>query len=66
MTAVVSVPFPQSLCHRCRHLRLTGNKRGSVFLQCTEPSLPKYPPQPVRACTQFTPGTPAAEPDTGS
>ena len=46
-------PFPASLCHRCRWLRLTGNKRGSVFLQCTEPSLPKYPPQPVVSCPGF-------------
>lgn len=48
-------PFPDSLCHRCRWLRLTGNKRGSIFLQCTEPSLPKYPRQPVKACPKFTP-----------
>jgi hypothetical protein len=48
-------PFPTSLCHRCRHLRLVGSRRGSVFLQCTEPSLPKYLPQPVRACPRFTP-----------
>jgi hypothetical protein len=48
-------PFPTSLCHRCRWLRLTGNKRGSVFLQCTEPSLPKYPRQPVVHCVGFAP-----------
>lgn len=46
-------PFPTSLCHRCRYLRLNGNKRGSIFLSCTEPSLPKYLPQPVRACRGF-------------
>jgi hypothetical protein len=46
-------PFPNSLCHRCQHLRVVGNKRGSVFLQCTEPSLPKYPRQPVLACARF-------------
>jgi len=46
-------PFPTSLCHRCRWLRLTGNKRGSVFLACTEPSLPKYPRQPVVHCIGF-------------
>jgi hypothetical protein len=45
-------PFPASLCHGCRHLRRTGNKRGSIFLQCTEPSLPKYPRQPVIACAK--------------
>lgn len=46
-------PFPASLCHRCRHLRLNGNKRGSIFLMCTEPSMPKYPRQPVVACARF-------------
>jgi hypothetical protein len=46
-------PFPTSLCHRCRWLRLAGNKRGSVFLKCTEPSLPKYGPQPVVTCAKF-------------
>jgi hypothetical protein len=34
-------------------LLLTGNKRGSVFLQCTEPSLPRYGPQPVVSCARF-------------
>lgn len=48
-------PFPDSLCHRCVHLRLAGNKRGSIFLQCTEPSLPRYLPQPVRRCGKFSP-----------
>lgn len=47
-------PFPESLCHRCRWLRLTGNKRGSIFLQCTNPALPKYPRQPVVRCAGFT------------
>lgn len=46
-------PFPDSLCHRCRSLRLVGNKRGSIFLQCTHPALPKYPRQPVIACPKF-------------
>jgi len=47
------LPFPDALCHRCRHLRLVGNRRGSVFLQCTEPALPKYPHQPVVRCDYF-------------
>jgi hypothetical protein len=46
-------PFPESLCHRCRWLRRVESKRGSVFLACTEPSMPKYLPQPVRACPKF-------------
>jgi hypothetical protein len=52
-----ALPFPQSLCHRCRWLRITGNKRGSAFLQCTEPSLPRYGPQPVLSCPRFAPPT---------
>ena len=59
----MSTPFPQSLCHRCRWLRLTGNKRGSVFLQCTEPSLPRYGPQPVLSCARFEPGNGGDSPD---
>jgi hypothetical protein len=51
----MTLPFPHSLCHRCRYLRLTGNTRGSIFLQCTEPSLPKYARQPVHACPRFAP-----------
>jgi hypothetical protein len=47
-------PFPESLCHRCAHLRRVEAAR-SVFLMCTEPTLPKYAPQPVRACRGFTP-----------
>ncbi len=54
-----ALPFADSLCHRCRFLRLGGNKRGSIFLQCTEPSLPKYPRQPVLACPGFAPLEPA-------
>jgi hypothetical protein len=46
----VMVPFPESSCHRCLHLRLVTSARGSTFLMCQEPSLPKYPAQPVRAC----------------
>ncbi len=49
-------PFPDSLCHRCRWVRRVESKRGSVFLACTEPSMPKYLPQPVRACAKFEAG----------
>ncbi len=51
----MSEPFPESLCHRCVHLRLVTSGKGSTFLMCQEPSLPKYPPQPVRACPRFSP-----------
>jgi hypothetical protein len=46
------LPFPEALCHRCLHLRLVESGKGSVFLMCREPSLPKYPPQPVRVCSK--------------
>ena len=47
-------PFPDSLCHGCVHLRVVRSGRGSTFLMCQEPSLPKYAAQPVRACRGFT------------
>jgi hypothetical protein len=50
---MAETPFPESLCHRCVHLRLIRSGRGSVFLMCQEPSLPKYTAQPVRACRGF-------------
>jgi hypothetical protein len=46
-------PFPDSLCHRCAHLRVVESAKGSTFLMCREPTLPKYPPQPVRSCPAF-------------
>ncbi len=51
-TMAVSEPFPESLCHRCVHLRLVQTER-STFLLCKHPELPKYPPQPVRTCPGF-------------
>jgi hypothetical protein len=51
-TMAVSEPFPESLCHRCVHLRLVQTER-STFLLCKHPALPKYPPQPVRTCPGF-------------
>ena len=47
-------PFPESLCHRCRHHRLVRGARSS-FLHCDAPGLPKYPPQPVRSCVAHLP-----------
>lgn len=47
-----------SRCHACAHVRYNGNTRGSIFLQCTEGTLPKYAPQPVRLCPRFTPANP--------
>ncbi|MEO6777494.1 MAG: hypothetical protein ABI467_31500 [Kofleriaceae bacterium] len=36
------------------HLRIVDSAKGSTFLMCREPSLPKYAPQPVRTCPRFT------------
>ncbi|MBI5431504.1 MAG: hypothetical protein HZA52_01605 [Planctomycetes bacterium] len=48
-----------SLCARCRHVQLVESAKGSVFLLCalakTDPRFPKYPPQPVLACSGFAP-----------
>jgi len=54
------LPFPDSLCHRCVHLRVVESAKGSTFLMCQEPTLPKYGPQPVRACLRFDPVAPSA------
>ena len=47
------------LCQTCRHVRLVATARGSTFFLCersrADPRFPKYPPQPVRACTGFEP-----------
>jgi hypothetical protein len=48
-----ALPFPESLCHRCVHLRVVRSGKGSTFLMCREPSLPKYTAQPVRVCRGF-------------
>jgi hypothetical protein len=50
----MNIPFPNSLCAHCQHLRCTENKRGSVFMMCglaqTDGRFGKYPPQPVWKC----------------
>jgi hypothetical protein len=49
-----TVPFPNSICHQCLHLRTTANARGSVFMMCAKAKdddrFTKYPPQPVGRC----------------
>jgi hypothetical protein len=52
------VPDP-GLCGRCRHVRRTGNRRGSVFFLCglseEDPRFPRYPRLPVLRCAGFAP-----------
>lgn len=53
-----TLPFPDSRCHRCALLRVVESGKGSRFLLCQEPTLPRYVPQPVRACRGFVPRDP--------
>lgn len=48
-----SSPFPESVCHRCQHLKLIRSGKGSVFLMCRALER-KYQPQPVRRCVAFS------------
>ncbi len=47
------------LCAACRHARLVGSDRGSVFYFCkrseTDPKFPKYPALPVLECPGYEP-----------
>lgn len=52
------VPAPlagASLCASCRHVRVVCSSRGSTFFLCklaaSDARFPKYPPQPVVACS---------------
>ena len=38
------------ICSHCANARLVRSARGSVFLLCRHPDLPKYPRQPVLSC----------------
>jgi hypothetical protein len=48
------------LCPNCAHVQRIASAKGSTFLLCTlsksDPRFPKYPPQPVLACSGFAPG----------
>ncbi len=52
--AVSQLPFPHSLCHQCRYLRLVKTK-NSAFLMCQGPTGKKYQPQPVVRCGAMEP-----------
>lgn len=51
------------LCGICRHVKVTGNTRGSRFYLCrrsaVDPSFPRYPGLPVLACRGFEPQPPS-------
>ena len=48
---------PIGLCAACRHVRITGNARGSRFYLCqlaeSDSRFVKYPRLPVRQCPGF-------------
>ena len=50
-------PERAGLCASCRNARLTGNRRGSVFLLCglwkRASGFRKYPPLPVLECPGY-------------
>jgi hypothetical protein len=47
----------RSLCVECSHVKIVTSEKGSTFYLCqlarTDPRFPKYPPQPVVACSGF-------------
>ncbi|HET6610889.1 MAG TPA: hypothetical protein VFG83_02835 [Kofleriaceae bacterium] len=60
MTATDDVPFADSLCHGCRFVRVVRSGKGTAFVMCKAPGLPKYGPQPVIACPCFAVKPPLA------
>ena len=54
-------PAPgEGLCPYCVNVKVIANDRGSRFYLCrlsiSDPRFPKYPPQPVIACSGFERG----------
>lgn len=51
-------PSPDAgLCESCRHQKLVGNTRGSIFSLClrsrTDARFPRYPRIPVARCPGY-------------
>ena len=53
-SASQSLPFPESLCHRCAAPPKYVRTARSVFIQCALLEV-KYPRQPVTTCEMFRP-----------
>lgn len=49
------------LCFDCKLTKRIVSGKGSTFYLCTEPTLPKYPPLPVRACLRYDAASPEKE-----
>ncbi|MBX3274721.1 MAG: hypothetical protein KF729_30925 [Sandaracinaceae bacterium] len=43
------------LCGGCAHARRVETRRGTVYLRCVAPGLPKYPLLPVLSCASHAP-----------
>jgi hypothetical protein len=43
------------LCATCSHAVVVRSDRGSTFVRCTHPQLPKYPRLPVLECVGWSP-----------
>ena len=46
------------LCARCSHHRVVTSAKGSEFVRCRAPEMPKYPQLPVLHCDSFAAGPP--------
>jgi hypothetical protein len=44
------------LCRTCGHAKLNETRRGTAYLRCTNPDLPRYPRLPVAACSGYRSG----------
>lgn len=42
------------LCAACVHARAIASSRGSAFLRCDHPDVPRFPTVPVIACDGFS------------
>ncbi|WP_157970578.1 hypothetical protein [Nakamurella deserti] len=55
MTDPPVLPVSPGLCGSCLLAVVRPTTRGTVYLRCTAPGLPKYPDLPVRRCPEFRP-----------
>lgn len=55
MTEPPVLPVSPGLCGSCRHALVRATHRGTVYLRCTVPELPKYPDLPVLDCPEHDP-----------
>ena len=44
---------PAGLCQSCAHGKLNETRKGTAYLRCTNPDLPRYPRLPVTGCPGY-------------